>query len=118
MFGFKGVDQYMKEETVKKNISPDRAYIDYTSANSGVRTWKNKCHSIARFKPESEWRRTSEIYPIPMDDSASGELLPLRPIRLTPIMLAISRLEGTPNGDELGRIVRGTLFFEVAVSTL
>jgi hypothetical protein len=107
----------MKEETVEKSISPDRAYIDYTRANSGVRAWKDKCHTIARFKPESEWSRTSEIHPIPMDDSASGEV-PLQPSRLKPITLAISRLEGTPNGDELGRIVRGTLFFEVAVSTL
>jgi hypothetical protein len=96
-----------------KTVSQDKAYIDYTKGNFGIRVWRNQCQAIARTTDSTAWGFRESAKPLPIDGRFKN--LPdrggMHPVPA--IALEISRV----GSGELEKLVSGEISFDDAISS-
>jgi hypothetical protein len=99
---------------MKKTVSADRTYIDYTHGSFGVRVRENTCQRIEKVHLNSGWFERGPAYTVPVHDrfekafSNDAQLSPLW-------VFDLNGPEHYETGKELRKLMRGELAFKDVV---
>jgi hypothetical protein len=97
------------EDQLRKKVSADRTYIDYTRGNYGVRVRTNQAQRIVL--SGSNWLHSEGLSPLPINDDfqdlTKGKKLSTSPA----LALEIARIDD----DELTKLTRGEISLEEAL---